>query len=114
MTAMPVPAERVWNPDDLLLTESIREVFDALSEEGAKRFALELMTSLMEAKEKADLSPVNSVITAWYRTMLFVEEPGAREIYERAGDSQAEALTPAEAVQRVREMRSALQDQGRG
>lgn len=74
MSAM--PARRLRAPEDLALTDTIAEVFAALSDEGAKDFANEIVHALLQARADGDLSPINDSINKWYRTLLFVQRKG--------------------------------------
>jgi len=52
------------------------EIARSLTEEGIHNFLTEIVGALARARNEGDLRPVNLVIEAWYRTLLFVQTPG--------------------------------------
>lgn len=53
-----------------------REFSRHLSEQGKMRFVDELLEAVMAAKERNDLRPVQDIMISWYRTSLFIADPG--------------------------------------
>ncbi|HEX2051988.1 MAG TPA: DUF6247 family protein [Actinomycetota bacterium] len=82
---------RLARVKNIALTDRIVDVLDALSQDGAKQFASELLRAMAQAKKDDDITPINRVIEEWYRTMLFVEgNPGFRAAYDNAHDPNRE------------------------
>ena len=52
------------------------EFAQMLTDKGVREFAGELVAALVQAKHDNDLRPVQEVIESWYRTSLFIKEPG--------------------------------------
>ena len=71
-----MPADRLTAPRDLSLTPRVEKVLRALDNDAKMRMLDQLLDAFAEAREKEDLTPINDVIEAWYRSMLFVAEGG--------------------------------------
>lgn len=87
MSAMSAQApEKVRHPEGLSLPskEKIKRVMPFLTAEGQRIFLEEVLESLADAKDTGDLSHVNHVVEAWYRTLLFKMDPEHQERWERA------------------------------
>ena len=63
------------------------EFAQMLTDKGVRGFAGELVSALVQAKHENDLRPVQEVIESWYRTSLFIREPG---FLKALGDEGAE------------------------
>lgn len=63
------------------------EFAQMLTDKGVRAFAGELVSALVQAKRENDLRPVQDVIEAWYRTSLFIRDPGFLKALE---DEEAE------------------------
>lgn len=62
---------------DLADSDDIFAAFQRhLSESGRAQFNREIVHALVQAKKTNDLRPVQEVIDAWFRTWLFVADPG--------------------------------------
>lgn len=54
----------------------IQVIAEHLDEDRAKEFVNELLKAIAVAKEQDDVTQINEVIEAWYRTMLFLQKEG--------------------------------------
>jgi len=99
MSALPAPVLEPANLD-LPLPAQLEAVRPALSENGAKLFLEQLLDAIAQAKETNDLRPVQEVIEAWYRSLLFVQAPGHEEAMNAAPD-EGKGLTHDEVKARL-------------
>ncbi|HEX9774738.1 MAG TPA: DUF6247 family protein [Actinomycetota bacterium] len=60
-----------------------------LADKGAREFAGELVAALVKARHENDLRQVQEVIEGWYRTALFVREPGFLKSLCEGGDEES-------------------------
>lgn len=80
-------AERITDPGELELPAALdvmREVFSELSGDHARSFVAALLESLERVGATADLRPLNDVMEAWYRALLFARRGGLEEAIRQA------------------------------
>jgi hypothetical protein len=76
-------------------------IVHALRPDVAQEFLNELLAAIAQAKNSDDVTPINDVIEAWYRTMLFVKKPGFKDALAKAIDPERERFPrPVEDVLR--------------
>ena len=85
-SAARLEAEARGRLKNLAVSDVVTEVLTALEPEGAQKFVGEMLDALAEAKENDDVTPINDVITSWYRTMLFAQKASFPEAIETARD----------------------------
>jgi hypothetical protein len=65
-----------------------RFIHEHLDDDRAKEFLNDLLKAIAEAKEKDDVTAINDVIEAWYRTVLFLQKEGFGESLDTALDTK--------------------------
>lgn len=85
-SAIRQPRDLQFPADEASLIDAIRSVLHGdskfqefsqmLTDKGVREFAGELVEAVIQAKHANDLRPIQDVIEAWYRTSLFIRDPG--------------------------------------
>jgi hypothetical protein len=91
-------ADPIERPEDLALPPEAEEVFDHLTEEGARNFSREIMHALYQAQAKGNLRPVRDVVEAWYRSLLLKQHPDYRATVRWAREEDPFPALAAEKV----------------
>lgn len=93
MSAM--SAEKLREPEQLYSPTSYErqaaEVADALTPEGTKEFAHQVMEAIDHSRDSGNLRPLNNVIESWYRTLVFMSREGFLEKWEETEQTVASA-----------------------
>jgi hypothetical protein len=86
-----VGAAPIRHPEDIDLPadeQKIDEVFSGLNSDGARAFVNEIIEAVQQAHDLGDLRPVQNVIEAWYRSLLFARDPDFPSALEAARDAE--------------------------
>jgi hypothetical protein len=77
---------RLRTPEELSTfpQEKLDAIVENLTKEGGRMFFREVAQATLRAKVEGDLTPLNNVFEAWYRTLRFVASPDADERWDRA------------------------------
>lgn len=87
---------------ELPLPAQLDAVWPALTPDGAQSLARELLAAVREAKEKDDLRPVQEVIEAWYRSLLFIQKHGSEGALLKEVEKEEEGDADLLSLEQVR------------